>query len=293
MTDDQRIADNQLLWDALVDEHVHSEFYNVRGFLQGADPLSALEGDTLGEIAGESLLHLMCHFGLDTLALARRGARVTGLDFSAEAVRVGAALAEREGLDATFVCADVVDAAAALDGQTFDIVFSSWGVTVWLADLTAWASSVAKCVRPGGRFHLLEVHPIAWTLLDPEDAGRVCKGPVQDYETDGVTLSQDIEGSYAGDVESSGRQHLWHHGVGRVVSALVAAGLQVERLVERPVVTTQVLPSLVERPDGLWTWPEGAAVLPLSYEVVVRKPAEDPGVTKTIGMADETPQRLT
>ena len=103
----------------------------------------------------------------------------------------------------------------------------------------------------------------------------MCDGPVQDYETDGVTLSQEVEGSYAGDVESSGRQHLWHHGVGRVVSALLAAGLQLERLVERPVVTTQVLPSLVERPDGLWTWPEGVAVLPLSYEVVVRRPREN------------------
>ncbi len=271
MNDLQRIAENRALWDSLVDSHVHSEFYDVRGFLQGTDLLSALEGDTLGDVAGKSLLHLMCHFGLDTLALARRGARVTGLDFSPEAVRVASALAEREGLDATFVCADVVDAAAALNGQTFDVVFSSWGVTVWLADLAAWATSVAQCLRPGGRFHLLEVHPIAWTLLDPEDADRVCNGPVQDYETDGVTLSQDIDGSYAGDVDSKGRQHLWHHGVGRIVSALLAAGLQVERLVERPVVTTQVLPSLVERPDGLWTWPEGAPVLPLSYEVVVRK----------------------
>jgi SAM-dependent methyltransferase len=275
MNDTQRIAENRALWDSLVDGHVQSEFYGVRDFLQGGDPLSALEGQTLGNVAGKSLLHLMCHFGLDTLALARRGARVTGLDFSAEAVRVGRALAEREGLDATFVCADVVDAAEALDGQTFDVVFSSWGVTVWLADLAAWASSVAQCLRPGGRFHLLEVHPIAWTLLDPEAANRVCEGPVQDYQTTGVTLSQDVEGSYSGDVEVSGRQHLWHHGVGRVVSALVAAGLQVERLVERPVVTTQVLPGLVQRPDGLWAWPEGKAVLPLSYEVVVRRPCGD------------------
>lgn len=276
MNDAQRIAENRALWDTLVDAHVHSEFYNVRGFLQGADPLSALEGETLGDVSGKRLLHLMCHFGLDTLALARRGAQVTGLDFSAEACRVGQSLAEFDEQDATFVCADVVDASAALNGQTFDVVFSSWGVTIWLADLAAWASSVAQCLRPGGRFHLLEVHPIAWTLLDPDDASRICDGPVQDYETQGVTLSQHVDGSYSGEAaETEARQHLWHHGVGRVVSALMAAGLVLERLVERPVVTTQVLPGLVQREDGLWTWPEGSAVLPLSYEVVVRRPCAE------------------
>lgn len=276
MNDTQRIAENRALWDDLVGEHVHSPLYDLRGFLQGADPLSVLDDETLGDVSGQRLLHLMCHFGMDTLALARRGARVTGLDFSPEAVRVAGALAEREGLDATFVCADVIDASEALNGDMFDVVFSSWGVTIWLSDLAAWAASVERCVRPGGRFHLLDVHPVAWTFLDPEDTNRVCEGPVVDYETEGVTVSQEVDGSYASDVEVSGKQHVWHHGVGRVVSALLAAGLQVERLVERPVVTTQVLPSLVQRPDGLWTWPQGSAVLPLSYEVVVRKPCGQP-----------------
>lgn len=272
MTDAERKAENRALWDSMVGSHVQSEFYDVRGFLLGADSLSALEGESLGDVSGKSLLHLMCHFGLDSLALARRGARVTGLDFSEEACRVARSLAEYDGLEARFVCADVVDAAQAVQGQTFDVVFSSWGITIWLPDLAAWATAVASCLRPGGSFHLLDVHPIAWTLLDPEDAERVCDGPVQDYETQGVALSQQVDGSYSGDVApSQERQHLWHHGVGRVVSALVAAGLQLERLEERPVVTTQVLPSLVQRADGLWTWPEGSAVLPLSVEVVVRK----------------------
>ena len=272
MDTEQRLRENRALWEQLVAEHVHSDFYDVRGFLEGADPLTELEDNSLGSVEGQSVLHLMCHFGLDSLALARRGAAVTGLDFSIEAVRVARMLAEREALDATFVCADVLNAQDAVDGREFDVVFTSWGVTVWLPDVTPWARVVASCLRPGGRFHLLEVHPLAWTFLDPEDTDRVSHEPLVAYETAGVTLSQRVDSSYAGEANVMGTQHLWHHGVGRIVSALAQAGLVLECLVERDVVTTQVLPVLVQREDGLWTWPDGHPSLPLSYEVVASKP---------------------
>ncbi|MEZ4321702.1 MAG: class I SAM-dependent methyltransferase [Myxococcota bacterium] len=269
---DPRLADNLALWDSRVRDHVGSGFYDLRGFLAGADPLTSLEDAALGSVDGLSVLHLMCHFGLDSLALARRGARVTGVDFAPQAVEVARAIAARTGLPARFVESEVTQAPAVLEGEGFDRVFSSWGVTCWLPDLDAWARAIAACLVPGGAFHLLEVHPMAWVFLDPGDAGRECAYPVMPYQTDGVTVSQDVEGSYASDRVIPGRQHLWHHGVGRVVTALAGAGLVVERLIERDVVTTPVLPALVRRSDGLWTWRAGAPALPLSYEVCARRP---------------------
>lgn len=268
-----RLEDNRTLWDALVRAHVGSAFYDLRGFLAGADPLSPLEHEALGSVVGQSILHLMCHFGVDTLALARQGARVTGVDFSPEAIEVARKITVFAGLEARFIETEVTRAATVLDGERFDRVFTSWGVTCWLADLDAWAATIAACLRPGGSFHLLEVHPLAWVFLDPNDVSRVCTTPQQPYETRGASLSQPVQASYGSDIAVEGTQHLWHHGVGSLITALVGAGLVVEAVIERDVVTTQVLPALVQRADGLWTWPEGIPSLPLSLEIRARLPA--------------------
>src|SRR4051794_13740348 len=132
-------AVNRALWDERVPIHVDSGFYDVAGFLAGGSTLRAFEIDELGDIDGRSLVHPQCHFGLDTLSWARRGARVTGLDFSRPAVEAARDVAARGGLEARFVDADVYDAPQALDGERFDIVYTGLGALNWLPDVAAWA----------------------------------------------------------------------------------------------------------------------------------------------------------
>jgi SAM-dependent methyltransferase len=125
--------------------------------------------EELGDVAGKDLLHLQCHFGLDTLGWARLGAWVTGADFSERAIAQARALAAETGLDATFIVSDVADLPAALEGD-FDLVFTSFGVLGWLPDVPRWADVVAHFVRPGGRFYIAEAHPFAQVFDDGQAA---------------------------------------------------------------------------------------------------------------------------
>ena len=64
---------NQKRWDQLTTEHEKSEFYDLEGFKNGKDRLRSIELTELGNVEGKELLHLQCHFGMDTLAWARAG----------------------------------------------------------------------------------------------------------------------------------------------------------------------------------------------------------------------------
>ncbi len=273
MNDQERLEANRLRWDDAVPHHVRSAFYDMRGFLEGACTLRAFELDELGDVSGLSLLHLMCHMGQDSLSWARRGARVTGLDFSGEAVRVARMLAERLELDARFVQAEVTQAAAALAGQHFDRIYSSWGVLTWIHDLDAWARQIHALLAPGGVFYLAEVHPVAW-LFDAEgDDERRGLERTHAYFAGGRARTVEGGGSYAAPhVQLEHEvQHYWSYELGAVVTALVQAGLQLEWLREHEVAESQILPELVMGDDGLWRLPLGEPSIPLSFSLRARR----------------------
>ena len=79
--DEDRIGLNRAWWDERVTIHMAGEFYDVSGFLAGRSTLRPFETAEMGGVAGQRLVHLQCHFGLDTLSWAREGAVVTGVDF--------------------------------------------------------------------------------------------------------------------------------------------------------------------------------------------------------------------
>ena len=124
---DEYLQANQRRWDQLTLEHEKSAFYDLKGFKSGQDRLRSIELDELGDVNGKSFLHLQCHFGMDTLAWARRGAKVTGVDFSRQAITLAKALSKELNILAQFVCSDIFDLPNALSGK-FDIVFTSYGV---------------------------------------------------------------------------------------------------------------------------------------------------------------------
>ena len=124
--------------------------------------------EELGDLSGRTLVHPQCHFGLDTLSLARAGARATGLDFSDPAVAAARELAARTGIQAEFVQANVYDAVDALGGRRFDVVYTGLGAINWLPDIKAWASTMAALLAPGGTFYLAEFHPFSDVFADDD-----------------------------------------------------------------------------------------------------------------------------
>jgi 2-polyprenyl-3-methyl-5-hydroxy-6-metoxy-1,4-benzoquinol methylase len=118
------LAVNRALWDERVPLHVASGFYDVEGFLAGGSTLRSFELEEVGDVEGLTLVHPQCHFGRDTLSWARRGARVTGLDFSSPAIVAARRLSADVGIEAGFVEADVYSSVEALAGRRFDLVYT-------------------------------------------------------------------------------------------------------------------------------------------------------------------------
>jgi 2-polyprenyl-3-methyl-5-hydroxy-6-metoxy-1,4-benzoquinol methylase len=259
-TDDYRTL-NRPLWDERVPIHLASEFYDVPGFLAGKEALRGFETAEVGEVTGRRLVHLQCHIGLDTLSWARRGARVTGLDFSAPAIEAARGLAAEAGLPARFVVSDVYDAAAAL-GETYEIVYTGIGALVWLPDLTRWAGVVAGLLEPGGFLYLSEFHPFG-DVLDDADGRTVA----YDYFDRGPRY-WDEPGTYTdGPADTvSNRSVQFQHGLGDVVSALTAAGLRIDFLHEHDHTLFRRYGSL-ERHGGVYRQPEGRPRIPLMYSL--------------------------
>ncbi|MEU6997933.1 methyltransferase [Nonomuraea sp. NPDC046570] len=257
---------NRANWDERVPIHTASDFYDVPGFVAGKDVLRDFELAEVGDVDGKTLLHLQCHIGLDTLSWARRGATVTGLDFSEPAVDVASGLAQQIGATkARFVTADVYDAVRALDGQTFDIVYTGLGALCWLPDIDRWAQTAAALVAPGGFLYLAEFHPYADILSED---GRTIEA---DYFRRDPTVWDEPD-TYA-DRSAAMTANVtveWRHGLGDVVSALIAAGLRLEFLHEHDFTLFAHFPAL-EQDAGRYRFPTGQPSVPLIYSLRAAK----------------------
>ncbi|MFD7322555.1 type I polyketide synthase [Streptomyces sp. NPDC059875] len=253
---------NRALWDERVPIHVESDYYDVEGFRRGADPLREFELREVGDVSGLRLAHLQCHIGLDTLSWARRGARVTGLDFSAPAIEQARELAAELGLDARFETADVYESPARLGTQAYDIVYTGVGALCWLPDIRRWAETVVSLLAPGGFLYLSEFHPFADTL------GYDGRTVVHDYFDSGPQIS-DMSGTYADTKASTENSQAvaFQHGLGEVVSALVSAGLRIDFLNEHDITLFQKFHSLDAHEDGTFKGPDGKPRVPLMYSL--------------------------
>lgn len=267
---DERLAANRSNWDERVPVHRASRFYDVDGWVRDGRGPRAHEATLLGDVTDHDLVHLQCHFGLDTLSWARAGARVTGLDFSPAAITTARALAADAGLAdrARFVEADVLDAAAALAPATFHIVYVSVGALCWLPSVDRWASQVAALLRPGGRLFLHEAHPLSWALADDEVVLQ------HTYFEEPEPYVDDYDGTYTDGDATLGnvRSYEWNHAVGEVVSAVLAQGLRVDRLEEHDWTAWPRFAWLVRDADQHWSVPPGRPRLPLSYTLLASAP---------------------
>lgn len=211
---------NKASWNQKTEIHFSSEFYDMESFLNGRSSLNNIELSILGDVSGKKILHLQCHFGQDTISLAKLGAQSTGIDLSDRAIEKAKELAKQMNADAKFICCDLYDLPNHLNEQ-FDIVFTSYGTIGWLPDLDKWAAIVARYLKPGGKFVFAEFHPTVWMF---------------DYDFKTIefsyfnveTIVENVEGTYADkNAPLQNKTVSWNHPLSEVFSALLKNNLEI------------------------------------------------------------------
>ncbi|HAD83115.1 MAG: hypothetical protein A2509_03910 [Candidatus Edwardsbacteria bacterium RIFOXYD12_FULL_50_11] len=254
-------ANNRELWDNWAEINYQTREYDVEGFLKGRRALYPIELKALGNVKGKSLLHLQCHFGLDTLSWARLGARATGVDFSDKAIGMARGLNDRLGLGAEFIQADIYQLPKKLH-KKFDIVFTSYGVLCWLYDLDKWGKVISGFLKKGGTFFISEFHP--FMILFDEEYQKIS----YPYFRGKKPIEEICRGSYA-DRKSKfvHKSYEWPYPLSDVVNALIKNGLRIERMEEYPFTVWNYYRGMKKGKDGYWRLNNQKNTIPLMFSI--------------------------
>ena len=261
---------NRANWDERAASHLNdrSGIYRLDDLKRGEDVLGPVESTELGDIDGKRLGHFQCHFGIDTICLARRGADVVGIDFSPVAIAAARELAAELGVNARFVEGNVYDAPA-LIGPGLDGIYTSWGTIGWLPDLRGWAEAIAGCLAPGGFFYMVDAHPTLYQLEERDGRLEV----FFDWKTPADRPIVETEvGSYAGDGRAivNRTTYGWNHPLSEVFAELAAAGLKVEYFHEHEMIPWRAFPSM-RRDGAMFVQAEGQMRIPLAFSLRATK----------------------
>ena len=237
-------AINQAYWDQVTPVHVDSTYYETESFLAGNTTLKMVEEAELGDVAGKSVLHLQCHFGLHSMSLERKGARVVGVDYSEGAIRAATEIRQRAGLTTEFICSNLYDLPGLLS-RRFDIVFTSYGVLYCLPDLDRWARVIAHYLKDDGFFYVVDLHPLFY-MLDEE--GKVLANPYFHDPEGRLVREKPVLAVPESDFRGTFRE--WTHSLSDVVNAVIKAGLAIEFLHEYPYIVLNARKYLVEDGPG-------------------------------------------
>jgi SAM-dependent methyltransferase len=261
------MAANRLNWDERTAIHLRNRtgFYPIDRVRAGDDAIGEPEDAELGDLARKRLVHLQCHFGLDTIRLARRGAFATGLDFSASAISAARSLAAELRVSARFVEGNVYDAPALLEAP-YDIAFVTWGAIIWLPDIRRWAQVVASLLAPGGWLYLAEGHPSTLSLEEVD--GRLVAA--RSWRTAATApFEYDDATTFTGDPTplAHTRSYEWCHPLSDIIGGLLEAGLHLDFLHEHERLPWRYFPMMVEAEDWGYRLPDGHPPLPLSFSL--------------------------
>ena len=263
---EEQVQVNRTNWNERTPVHAASDFYDVEGFKAGRITLNDVERREVGDVSGKTLLHLQCHFGMDTMSWSRLGAKATGVDLSDVAIDLARSLCDELKLDTRFIHSNIYDLPDALDEQ-FDIVFTSYGVLCWLPDLDKWASVVANHLKPGGVFYIIDGHPLV-NVFQQSETGEL--RPTYPYfHTE--FLWEGGEASYAGSEIIESPVYEWFHSLGDIVTALLDAGLRLEFLHEFAFSTYRAYRMMQKDEDGLWRFPENNDSFPQLFSIRATK----------------------
>jgi 2-polyprenyl-3-methyl-5-hydroxy-6-metoxy-1,4-benzoquinol methylase len=260
---DNELIENQKLWNEWTDINARSKLYRLDAFKKGENKLDPVIRSEVGEVTGKRLLHLQCHFGMDTLSWARLGAQVTGVDFSPKAIALAQSLSSELKISSLFICCNIYDLPSHLD-EEFDIIFASYGVLTWLPDLPRWMQIASHYVKPGGFLYLSDGHPFTWIFDDNSEEMKL-RYP---YFQAGATTWNE-EGSYADRTAAleTTTCYQWQHTLGEIVTEVCRNGMRLEYLHEFGHGYFQAYPSMQEGDDGFWHHPDGDSKLPMVFSL--------------------------
>ncbi len=270
MNHNRAIEENRRSWDRMVKPHAASAFYDVPGFLAGACTLDPLELEEAGPVVDLDICHLQCHFGLDTLSWARLGARVTGVDFSPQAIKQAVLLAEEAGLQAHFVESTIDEKLAEKFTAAFDLVYTGGGALCWLPDLNHWASVIHRILKPGGRLYLREFHPLL-TIFDEESTPDAMRLRYPYFAAAGMMQFDDgLSYAVSGEEHPAITTNEWPFSLSDVIQAVLKADLELVFFREHSDCSYRALPFLKER-DGRYFCDSLPGGLPLMFSLMARK----------------------
>lgn len=268
---DEYIKTNQDWWNEAAQVHAQGEAYQLKAFKEGMIKLHPLERAEVGDVVGKKLLHLQCHFGLDTLSWARLGAQVTGIDYAEKAIAIAWAVSQELHLAATFVCCDLYNLPNVLDAAgEFDIVYTSYGVISWLSDLQPWGKIIAHYLKPGGFFYIAEGHPFMWLFDEKSPDFRIgypyfSQAPVKD-ESAGTYAEKDARLVHT-------TTYGWNHTLSEIFSPLLSAGLTIDFFHEHQFCAWDCLPDMEEGQDRFMRFkdPRKREMIPLMFSLKATK----------------------
>jgi SAM-dependent methyltransferase len=255
-------------WNELVEINAKSRSYDLEGFKSGKTSLFPIEIEEVGDVEGKSLLHLQCHFGMDTLSWARLGAKVTGVDFSSKAISLAKELSNELNIPAKFIESNIYDIPKVLD-KKFDIVFTSYGTICWLPDMTNWAHIINNCLKPGGIFYIIDGHPFGFIIDEKQEPFKVGFN----YFSEGKPVFFEDEGAYAdpsADLKNQGCYE-WDHPMSEIINALINVKLELEFLHEFPYTFFNLHPDMKERNDGYWEFANYEFTVPMMFSIKAHK----------------------
>ena len=266
----KELEKNRSNWNARVKIHkLSKEIYNIDEFKKGKPSFVAEEHNELMKyvkVKGKSLLHLQCHFGLDTMSWTRLGAKATGVDFSERAIQLANEIKTELGLSTEFIESDIYD--LNLDRQ-FDIVFTSIGVLPWLPDLNKWAKIIANHLKKGGIFYLKDTHPIYYAMQMENNKIYL----ENNYFNEGKATEYKEEWTYAHDGTNEPLDepyhYEWNHTFSEVINAVCDAGLHIFRIEETPFGFYKMFENMRRDDKGRWIIP--GKEVPLTFTLFARK----------------------
>jgi len=261
--------ENKQSWNKRTAVHKDSAFYDLAGFKKGTSSLKKIELNELGDVKGKTLLHLQCHFGMDTMSWEREGAIVTGVDLSDEAIKLANEIKDELKLNADFICANIYDL---VDGSKvpplegfreagFDIVFTSYGTIGWLPDLDKWAAIVSHFLKPGGIFYIADFHPTLWMMDNDFEHIKYSY-----FNTEVIT--EEISGSYSDrNAPIRSTEHGWNHPFSEILNSLIKYGLQIQQFNEFPYSPYNCFNKMEQGEDGMWRITGMDEKMPVMYSI--------------------------
>jgi 2-polyprenyl-3-methyl-5-hydroxy-6-metoxy-1,4-benzoquinol methylase len=264
MTEINYIEINKKSWNKKTDAHLASDFYDMKSFVQGQSSLNDIELNLLGDVKGKSILHLQCHFGQDSISLARMGAEVTGADLSDNAINNAVKIASEMNVKIDFVCCDIYDLPKHLD-KKFDIVFTSYGTIGWLPDLDKWSKVIDNFLKPGGKFIFVDFHPVIWMYDDNFE------NIAYNYFLDKPIIETE-HGTYADrnadiTVETVG----WNHALSEVMTSLLQNHLTLEEFKEYDYSPYNCFKGMQKIGDKKYRLEKFGNKVPLVYSIIAIK----------------------